>query len=175
MHAPHSKKKKKKKKKTSISAISNPPLYSILIYHISVENPRYNHEKVWYHILIWHYRTLAHYAWRVVFCNVLLFGQLVLASKSRLETAGHSYSNRSPDMLSKIFGWEKKDIAQWHREYMWVFFKDRIKTSTAPSCSGPIPAQKLRTNSVPRVVFSYLMPKIFIISIVLVRENTLKQ
>ena len=32
-------------------------------------------------------------------------------------------------------------------------------TSTIPSCSGPIPAQKLRGNSVPGVVFSQTMPK----------------
>ena len=33
------------------------------------------------------------------------------------------------------------------------------KTSTTPSCSGPIPAQKSRGNSVPGVVFSLTMPK----------------
>ena len=32
------------------------------------------------------------------------------------------------------------------------------KRRTKPSCSGPIPAQKLRVHSVPRVVFSHLMP-----------------
>ena len=32
-------------------------------------------------------------------------------------------------------------------------------TSTTPSCSGPIPAQKSRDNSVLGVVFSHTMPK----------------
>ena len=32
-------------------------------------------------------------------------------------------------------------------------------TSTTPSCSGPIPAQKSRGNSVLGVVFSNTMPK----------------
>ena len=31
------------------------------------------------------------------------------------------------------------------------------KTSTTPNCSGPIPAEKLRANSVPRAVFSHLI------------------
>ena len=35
----------------------------------------------------------------------------------------------------------------------------QIKTSTTPSCSGPIPAQKSRGNSVLGVVFSNTMPK----------------
>ena len=35
-----------------------------------------------------------------------------------------------------------------------------LKTSTTPSCSGPILTQKLRLNSVPRTAFSHPMPKI---------------
>ena len=31
------------------------------------------------------------------------------------------------------------------------------ETSTTPSCSGPIPAQKSRANSVPGAIFSHLM------------------
>ena len=31
------------------------------------------------------------------------------------------------------------------------------ETSTTPSCSGPIPAQKSRANSVPGDIFSHLM------------------
>ena len=34
--------------------------------------------------------------------------------------------------------------------------KDK-ETSTTPSCSGPIPAQKSRANSVPGAIFSHLM------------------
>ena len=33
------------------------------------------------------------------------------------------------------------------------------KTSTTPSCSEPILAQTLQANSVPRAVFSHIMPK----------------
>ena len=39
-----------------------------------------------------------------------------------------------------------------------VDLKERL-TSTSPSYSGPIPAQKLRANSVSRAVFSHLIPK----------------
>ena len=37
--------------------------------------------------------------------------------------------------------------------------KKIVKTSTTPSCSGPIPAQQSRGNSVLGVVFSHRMPK----------------
>ena len=37
--------------------------------------------------------------------------------------------------------------------FLWF---DR-KTSTTPSCSGPIPAQMSRANSVPGAIFSHLM------------------
>ena len=40
--------------------------------------------------------------------------------------------------------------------YVWT---DGTKTSTTPSCSGPIPAQKLRGNSVLGVIFSHTIPK----------------
>ena len=41
-----------------------------------------------------------------------------------------------------------------------------------PSCNRPITTQKLRANSVPRAVFSHLMPKRnFIMSIDLVRKK----
>ena len=33
------------------------------------------------------------------------------------------------------------------------------KTSTTPSCSRPIPAENIRSNSVSGVVFSHTMPK----------------
>ena len=33
------------------------------------------------------------------------------------------------------------------------------ETSTTPSCSGPIPAQKIEGNSAQVAVFSHLMPK----------------
>jgi len=48
----------------------------------------------------------------------------------------------------------------------WLFSKNtchvdlkKDKTSTTPSCSGPIPAQMSRGNSVPGVIFSHTMPK----------------
>ena len=44
--------------------------------------------------------------------------------------------------------------AKFYRE-----LQDIVKTSTTPSCSGPIPAQKSRGNSVLGVVFSHTMPK----------------
>ena len=37
--------------------------------------------------------------------------------------------------------------------------KTKTKTSTTPSCSGPIPAQKSRGNSVLGVIFSHTIPK----------------
>ena len=40
-----------------------------------------------------------------------------------------------------------------------VFFFKELLTSTTPSCSGPIPAQKSLGNSVLGVVFSHTMPK----------------
>ena len=36
-------------------------------------------------------------------------------------------------------------------------FKKKHETSTTPSCSGPIPTQKSRANSVPGAIFSTLM------------------
>ena len=42
----------------------------------------------------------------------------------------------------------------------WCGFANLSKTSITPSGSGPIPAQKIRGISVPRVVFSHTMPKI---------------
>ena len=51
------------------------------------------------------------------------------------------------------------------------------RTSTTPSCSGPIPAEKSRGNSVLGVVFSHKMPKwIFVILIVSVeKKNYIKR
>ena len=46
-------------------------------------------------------------------------------------------------------------------------------TKQLPSCSGPIPAQKIFGDSVPGALFSHIMPKcIFVIPIVLVGEKT---
>ena len=49
------------------------------------------------------------------------------------------------------------------------------KTSMMLSYSRPIPAQKMRENSVPGAVFSHIMPKIDFnyIRIVLLGKNTL--
>ena len=62
------------------------------------------------------------------------------------------------------------------KAYLDVFYADDLtyattseehRTSTTPSCSGPIPAQKSRVNSVPGAIFSHLMFDIFfIISII---------
>ena len=41
-----------------------------------------------------------------------------------------------------------------------IGYLKKLKTSTTPSCSGPIPAKKSRGNSVLGVVFSHTMPKL---------------
>ena len=38
-----------------------------------------------------------------------------------------------------------------------MYGKANRQTNTAPSCSGPIPTQKSRANSVPEAIFSHLM------------------
>ena len=43
----------------------------------------------------------------------------------------------------------------WRSKPFHAWFK--LQTSTTPSCSGPIPAQKSRANSVPGDIFSHLM------------------
>ena len=54
-----------------------------------------------------------------------------------------------PPMLDgEVYGADK----QTHKQ-------NKQKTSTTPSCSGPIPAQKSRCKSVLGVLFSDTMPK----------------
>ena len=50
-----------------------------------------------------------------------------------------------------LYGWP---WSEWN-----LYNEKKIKTSTTPSCSGPIPAKRLRANSVPRAVFSHQMLK----------------
>ena len=51
---------------------------------------------------------------------------------------------------SKVSGFQKKKKEKKER------------TSTTPSCSGPIPAQKSRANSVPGDIFSHLMFEMYL-------------
>ena len=50
-----------------------------------------------------------------------------------------------------------KNINQLYMKY--IKYLTFCETSTTPSCSGPIAAQKSRGNSVPGAVFSHKMPK----------------
>ena len=47
----------------------------------------------------------------------------------------------------------------WPQHCMFWTISKNPKTSTTPSCSGPIPAKKSRGNSVLGAVFSHTMPK----------------
>ena len=68
--------------------------------------------------------------------------------------------------LSQIFRRKKTFVRQilikrqTHFQENITFFRLNVnKTSTTPSCSVPIPAQKSRGNSVLGVVFSHRMPE----------------
>ena len=58
------------------------------------------------------------------------------------------------------FGYFHNENPRWPPKSKMAAKKTKkIQTSITPSCSGPIPAQKSRGNSVLGVVFSYTMPK----------------
>ena len=63
--------------------------------------------------------------------------------------------------LNKLQIWSENNKMEFHPgKCQLLRITNKIKkTSTTPSCSGPIPAQKSRGNSVLGVVFSHIMPK----------------
>ena len=67
-------------------------------------------------------------------------------------------SSRSSGECALLIGIQAGSCMSLRQAYYDQFWRIHEQAQT-PSCSGPIPAQKLRANSVPRAVFSNLMPK----------------
>ena len=75
--------------------------------------------------------------------------------KSYLNSKSPKSRNKSPKMSHFKHILDITAILPLHR----ITFLIVTYTSTTPRCSGPIPAQKSRGNSVLGVVFSHTMPK----------------